>query len=77
VFLLEFRPLPLAAVEHLAEVFHCVPDILEADVERREAETQDVGMKATIAGPEIPNDVAGDQRLHDGIGTGATGQADL
>jgi hypothetical protein len=34
--------LPLAAVQHLAQVLHGVPHVFKADVQRREAKAQDV-----------------------------------
>ena len=81
--LVEFGLLPFAAVEHLAELFHGLPDLLEADVQRRETKAQDVAMLPPVAGAEITDDPARNQRLHDGVGAGSSsgvvlpGQADL
>ncbi len=77
MFLVEFGLLPFAAVEHLPEVLDGVPDVFEADVQRREAEAQDVRVRAAVAGPEVTDHTAGDQRLHDGVGAGSPRQADL
>jgi hypothetical protein len=49
MFLVELGALPFAAGQHLAQVFHGVPHIFKADVQRREAKAQDVGV-----GPPSP-----------------------
>ena len=58
-------------VQHLPQVFHRVPDVDEARVERREAEAQDVGRA------EVADDAAGDQRLHDRVAAVRVRKADL
>ncbi len=50
------------------QVLDRVPDVLEAEVQRREAEAQDVRHLRVIAGAEVADHAARDQRLHDGVG---------
>src|SRR5687768_13279744 len=64
---------PFAGVQHLAQVLHGVPRILEAQVQRREAEAQDV----RLPGAEVADDTARYQRLHDGVGAFVAREADL
>src|SRR5690348_879121 len=66
----ELRAQPFPAFEHLPQMFHCMPDIFEADVERGQAEPQDVLLPCAIPGAVIADHAAGDQRLHDRIGAG-------
>ena len=73
----EFRPLPLATGQHLAQMLHRVPHVGKAGVERRQAKAQDVRVPAAVAGPEVANHAACNQRLHDGKGAVSPGQADL
>ena len=51
-----------------AQVLDRVPDVVEAGVQRREAEAQDVGHRRAVAGAEVADHAARDQRLHDGVG---------
>ncbi len=73
VLLVELGPAPLAAVQDGAQVLHGIPHVLEAQVERGEAEAQDVLVRplAAIALAEVADHAARDQRLHDGIGAAA------
>ena len=59
--LVELRGLPAALLEDLAQPLDGLPDIAEAQVERCEAEPQDIG------GAEVANDVGGDQSLDNGV----------
>jgi hypothetical protein len=54
---------PLAAVKDLCELIRRVPHVNEACVERRDAETQDVGRS------KVTDDTARDERLHDPVAT--------
>src|SRR3954470_12986214 len=69
----ELGPLPLRAFEHLPQVLHRVPRFLEAQVERREAEAQDVG----TPGAEVADHAARDQRLHDRVSAGLARETHL
>ncbi len=69
--LAEARFAPLAAVEHLPQVFHGVPHVGKTRVERRETEAQDVGRA------EVADHAAADQRLHDRKGTVVARVTDL
>jgi len=75
----ELRALPFAAFQHLAQVLHGVPHVLEARVQRREAEAQDVLVRpaAAVALAEVAHHSARNQRLHDGVGPVVPCQADL
>lgn len=57
---------PFAGVENSSQVLDGIPDVLEAEVERRDAETQDVRLRCAVAGAEVADDTACDQRLCDG-----------
>ena len=57
---------PGARGQHVGELVHRVPDVGEADIERRHAEAHCVG------GAEVGDDPARDQGLDDGVAFGMT-----
>src|SRR5688572_12767295 len=69
MLLVELGALPLAGGQHLPEMFDRLPYVFETDVQRREAEAQDVRVPSAIAGAIVADDAPRDERLHDGIGT--------
>src|SRR5687767_4580368 len=75
VLLVEPGALPFRGLQHLPEVLNRMPHILEARVQRGEAEAQDVGMSC-ITGAEIADHPTGDECLHDGVRTLASRKAD-
>src|SRR4051812_5213166 len=70
---IEFGTAPLLVLQHLAQMFRGVPDVLEAKVQGREAEAQDVRR----AGAEVADHAARDQGLHDRVSAFVARQADL
>src|SRR5687768_14034627 len=70
---LEVVASPFAGLQHLAQVLHGVPRVLETQVQGREAEAEDVGR----ARAEVADDPARDQRLHDGVRALVARQAHL
>src|SRR3954470_1790019 len=67
----ELGTAPLLAGEHLPQLLHRIPHVLETGVQRREAEAQDVRRA------EVADDAARDERLHDRVRSFAAGQAHL
>ena len=57
----EVRLVPGPALHHLGQEAHGVPDVDEAEVGRRESETQQIGSS------EIADDTSCDQGLHDRV----------
>src|SRR5512133_1533084 len=73
VLAIEFGTAPFARFEHLAHMLHGMPHVLEAEVQRRETEAQDIRMPRApgcgrVAGAEVADHAARDQRLHDRVG---------
>ena len=63
---LELGPAEGFGFENFFQYSDAVPDVGEAEIERGEAETEDVG------GSEVADDAAGDERLHDRVALGVT-----
>ena len=75
--LIELGLLPFTGFHDLLEMFYRIPNVFKPNVERGEAEAQDVFVLAAITGTVVPNDAACDQGLNDGIRAGVQREADL